>query len=85
MTVDTESTAKMLNAFVEFKERQQRKRISPQAAFVAGARYAEGLYSDLADEYTRLVRHMDAGGDFFAFQVEEGRRRNVNQVEPTAV
>ncbi len=82
MTTDTEKLAKMLNAFVEFKERQQRKRISPQAAFVAGVRYAEGLSSDLADEYNRLIRHMDAGGDFFAFQVAESRRRNGVQTEP---
>ena len=31
---------------------------------------------DLADEYNRLMRHMDAGGDFFAFQVAEAGRRN---------
>lgn len=31
---------------------------------------------DLADEYNRLMRHMDAGGDFFAFQVAEADRRN---------
>ena len=31
---------------------------------------------DLADEYNRLMRHMDAGGDFYAFQVAEAGRRN---------
>ena len=31
---------------------------------------------DLADEHNRLIRHMDAGGDFFAFQVAEAGRRN---------
>ena len=31
---------------------------------------------DLADEYNRLMRHMDAGGDFFAFQVAEASCRN---------
>lgn len=30
---------------------------------------------DLADEYNRLIRHMDAGGDFAEFQVAEARRR----------
>jgi hypothetical protein len=30
----------------------------------------------VADEYDRLIRHMDAGGDFFEFQVAETRRRN---------
>ena len=34
------------------------------------------LLRDLADEYNRLMRHMDAGGDFFAFQVAEAGRRN---------
>lgn len=73
----------ILNAFAEFREIHQRKRISSQSAFVAGVRYAERLYSgvtnvqkDLADEYDRLIRHMDAGGDFFAFQAAESRRRN---------
>lgn len=37
---------------------------------------------DLANEYDRLIRHMDAGGDFFAFQVAESRRRNGEQTEP---
>ena len=32
-------------------------------------------WEDLADEYNRLIKHMDAGGSFTEFQVAEARRR----------
>ena len=35
--------ADALNAFIEFKERHGRKRISSQVAFMAGIRYAENF------------------------------------------
>jgi len=42
------------------------------AAAVAAER-AKG--ADLADEYNRLIQHMDAGGSFSEFQVAEAKRR----------
>lgn len=32
-------------------------------------------HADIADEYDRLIRHMDSGGDFHEFMAAESKRR----------
>lgn len=70
MTVDAnaEAWAKRIESALNAKSDEQNKAVANTQA--------------LADEYSRLIRHMDAGGDFFAFQVEESRRRNGLQTKP---
>lgn len=57
----------------EFNQLQREWITRTGAEDMVAAERAKG--ADLADEYNRLIRHMDAGGSFSEFQIAEANRR----------